>query len=666
MAGLVLGLLFGGLLPSQDILAQEFLELPRAHEGEEAMERLRVARRAEARDIDFYSPFYSIEGQRDTTLFVMNRISEPIAVELVARSQDEELALGSYTIESLRHVELSLREILAGMPPGFRAGSLRMSLLGDEETVQAWAVIQESTGQTFEVPFTTPDTVSATLFYAFWNLPSLGPSQPGPLALHLLNTSKRELSVTLGTGKGRQPLQNLRLQPGERVRWSNAKSAAHGGTGWVEVSHDGEAGDLIGVGTIGDEVLLGTVALIPRGEAETRRHYESLPFPLEGTGDTLSSKSAGWLSILSVARDQQEVTVELLDAASGTELARTTVRSDPFEVVTMPMGRLTGGLHPETRNVRIRVKGQTRGLCVQGTRVLQDHTTEELAFSAAYEAHGSAKYPLPDIRRYETVTTIINAGHEPSEVVGQVYWDGGTFALGPLTIPAGASHDIQLEVLAESAPMDLLGRTLDPFRPGGVLQLAVSSGSRHLLGRTFVRPRKGQDRFGFNCFGCCHQWPRGAVVPNSATFNPGQSEPFQIAYYEDTCSGTIGPYPTGATSMTVPSPFTWNGSYVGATAPAKNFLSFQGLRTKITSGCQEYEVNINGFGTADSCKGNLAKPGGGSWDPAKTCISQASSCAPCYNCCDAILAYNLCKGANKDLAQSEANTCKGHCLTDRC
>lgn len=639
-------------------------------EGEVDMERLRITRRAQAFDIDFFAPYYSIEGRRDTLLFVMNRISEPISVELAARSGGRELALGSYSIEAHEHVEVSLRQELEGFEPEFGTGSLRLSLLGDPETVQAWAVLSDPAGQTFEIPFKTPDSVSAREFYAFWDATALNASGRHQVVLHLLNVSRRELSLSLSAGSGpRRETAQLRLQPGESVRWSGFGATPLDPQGWLELSHDGEPGDLVGVGLAGDEEPVGTIPLIPRGEAEYQRHYESLPLPEErGGAPEARSAARGWISLLSVARERQKVLIEALDAASGDVVAQLSLDAAPFEVVRVPLARLVPGPRGAAERLRLRVEGQARGLLVQGTRIFRDGSTADLAFSAAYHAHGSAIYPLPDARRFESVTSILNLGHEPSKVVAQVYWTGGTFSLGPLTLAAGASHEVDLDSLARQTPRDLLDRPLDPYRPSGVLQWTVMSGSRELVGRTFVRPRTSQGRFGFNCAGCCPQQPKGAVVPGGVNFFPGQTPSFEVAVIYDTCTGTMGPYPTGFTSLSVPSPFSWNGQVVGASGAAQETLGFTGSEVKTSVSCNEFTVSTIGTGMADTCKNHLKRPDNPSqsWNPGATCISQTGNCSHCNSCCDQILAYNLCRRVNSDIAHQEHQTCRGHCLTDRC
>jgi hypothetical protein len=85
---------------------------------------MQAARRAQAHPVDFFAPYFSIEGLRETRLFLLNTIADPIVVDVVARSEDQELPLGAYTIEAQRHIEISLRERLIGFEDAFGTGCL--------------------------------------------------------------------------------------------------------------------------------------------------------------------------------------------------------------------------------------------------------------------------------------------------------------------------------------------------------------------------------------------------------------------------------------------------------------------------------------------------------------------------------------------------------------
>jgi hypothetical protein len=432
--------------------------------------------------VDFFAPFYSIEGLRDTRLFLLNSIADPIVVDVVARSEGRELPLGSYAIEPQRHLELSLRERLAGFEDEFRTGNLRLSLIGDADTLQAWAVIAEPDGQTFELPLLAPEESSSRELVGFWDAGPLGVTEPTPVTFHFLNTSSHELSLSLTCGEtGRDGSATLLLSPGEAVLVHSLGPPAFGRRGWLKVIHDGEPGDVVGVGIVGGRTLIGAIHLIPRGEAEASKRHESLPLPIRRTEEAPGAEgSRGWLTLLSVGTSGQEVVLEALDTASGASIARSSIRVEPWDVTTVPLARLIP-LGADSGQARLRVQASAPGLLVRGSQIAPPGLAADLSFFSAYHAHGNGTYPLPDLERYQTVTPIVNLGEEPAEIVAQVYWDGGTFALGPIMIPAGASHVIDLEPLAETAAPDLLGRKLDPNRPPAVLKWTVMSGSSELL-----------------------------------------------------------------------------------------------------------------------------------------------------------------------------------------
>ncbi len=187
-------------------------------------------------------------------------------------------------------------------------------------------------------------------------------------------------------------------------------------------------------------------------------------------------------------------------------------------------------------------------------------------------------------------TTWLNLGSKPAKVVAQLDWaEGGAYALPEITIASGASYRLDFAELIRKAQPDLLEREIDPSYQSGFFRWSARGGSRRLLARTEVNPVEG-GRFGFNCAGCCLEFPYGAIEPTSVAFPVGAAVPFVACEYRNTCSGgPLGPFNASSPSLTVPSPFTWNGFTLRASGSGSGTLSFTAQATR-------YEV-INGVCT---------------------------------------------------------------------
>lgn len=640
----------------------------------EEAERLRSLRRSAAAPIEFHALYYSIEGERETRLFLMNPTPDTIAVEVTAVGDGgvSDLPLGSWTLESLRHADISLREVLSGFEDRFASGRLRLSVLGDADTLQGWVVIVDG-DEVVELPLLVRDDLPSTAFTALWGRAPARGTGAERATFCFLNISDEVLVVNLAAvraGAGEEA-EILRLEPGELVSLDSVGRIPLGRQGALRVEHDGEPGELLAAGVLRGRRVTESIPMISLAQAKAERAYESLALDAEAghVGGEIR------LVVQNLAESPNQLMIDIVAADSGVLLGQSRLGLRSHEIRALPISALAGS--SSGAPYRLRIRATVPGLIARATRSAVGEGTRELALFPALLAHPGGTYPLPAIDRYTTRTRIVNLGDESSTIGAQIYWDGGTYALGPIEVPAGGSHEIDLEQVARLAQPDVLERVLDPVRPDGVLKWTVLSGSTSLLGRTEVGLRDrgtvgAADRFGFNCWGCCWQYPSGEVVPSSVSFLPGETRSFQACVSYDTCSGTMGPYVLVPQSMTVPSPFSWNGSSVGASGPAKDFISFSDPEMRITPTCTQYQVNVQGYGQADSCGGTLAKSHNPAqrWDPGATCTSQvgglSGQCSKCYECCSKIYSYNLCKGVNGDLANAEYQTCQGHCLTDVC
>lgn len=648
--------------------ASEARTLSPPQEVEKEAERMRAARRAEARWLSFYTPFYSIEDGFDTTVFLMNTISDPISVTATALAEGgNELSLGSFTVESLHHLEISLRDHLAGFEGDFGTGSLRFDLLGDPETLQGWTVVRSMEGSSFEIPLATPEDAAGNHLVAFWDQASVTERPARDVVFYLLNTASHVVHgrATSGHGEERRTLR-FEIDPGQRLELgADRGSLALPGSGFLELSHDGEPGDLLGIGLTSRAAPDSALTLYDTEVVRGRRLYESIPLPRLAASAGQAPGPRAAVTLYSRASERQEVLVDVLDALDGSSIARKAVPIDAGQIRTVPLGAIVGPSTLNERSIRLRIEAQEPSLLVQGGAGRVGGPIVDLAFFALEDVHHQGTYPLPDIRRYETVTSLVNVGDEEALVGAQVYWDGGTYALGPLVVPAGGLRRIELERFANEAEPDVLGRTLDKRRPGGVLKWTVIKGSDELIGRTEVRPRTGDDRFGFNCWGCCWEMATASIVPGLVEFTLGESRAFTSCLTYSDCSGTMGPYPVTPQTLTVPSPFSWDGATVTASSAADAELDFGVQFAETSANCTVFLRWLLGFGRAELCQETF-NPNDykyGPFDP--TCSQQTGPCIECYACCENIAQELLCKGKKADIVLRDRDACREVCTIDK-
>ena len=216
-------------------------------------------------------------------------------------------------------------------------------------------------------------------------------------------------------------------------------------------------------------------------------------------------------------------------------------------------------------------------------------------------------------------TTWLNLGATTAKVVAQLDWEGGgSYALPEISIAAGASYRLDFAELIRNAKPDLLERELNSSYQKGFFRWSARGGSRKLLARTEVGPAEG-GQFGFNCTGCCLEFPYGAIEPRRAIFLVGWSASFVASEYRNTCSGgLLGPYYPSSPLLAAPSPFTWNGFTLRASEPGSAFLSFSATATRyeVISGiCMTFTDTISGSGSAQGVKVTMGRVTRGSGLP---------------------------------------------------
>lgn len=657
-------------------------------QAKQAVEQMRADRLAAARPLDMYSPFYSVAGADDTVIYLLNAVAEPVRIELAALNpHGEVLPLGEFEIGVTRHLTLPLRDVIRPAGERFYQGSLRLSLIGDAYTVQAWGVVNR--GRQFaEFQFESRYKAPRNDMGALWDAAASG----GRPVFRLVNVGNASLSYhgqVVGHASpidrrprgqdddGRPGLDRREavsrvltgtLEPGQSHRLEPGATA-----GFLRIEHDGERGDLRVAGLLEGRHQLSLIPVVRREDWEGTRIHETIRV----TWDPAVEGSA-LLTLFNVSDLELEATVQAFDVATGTRLLGWNERIAPGRLVTVsPGSRLAAKFGKVTgRDVRLRVAASGPGLIVTGKSRQGDGTIDDMSLLQPEDAHASGSYPMLPLESHEVFLTLLNLGDEPSDVVAQFYWEGGTYAYGPIRVDAKSSYRLAVDDVVQHGRRDMLGQTLNRDHRHGFLKWSARGGSKALLGRTEARPRGGRDTFGFNCTACCGEVPSGVVVPSSVEFFVGQTPAFQTAVEIDTCNGTMGPFPTSASSFSTPSPFTWNGLAIGASSAAQETTSFFGTEEGTLPGtlCEYRLMPISGLGSPSSCITLLKKTHHPTafWSNSQACTLQVGGepsntrCSRCQACCGAQKSYRLCRRQNQDIVQQEYQVCITHCQTDHC
>ncbi len=304
-------------------------------------------------------------------------------------------------------------------------------------------------------------------------------------------------------------------------------------------------------------------------------------------------------------------------------------------------------------------------LLLQGTSDVGADVPVDMVFAAEEYAHQNGSYPIPAPSHFEVYTDFVNVSAEPARVRGQLSWEDGTYSLAPFTIPAHSSYRLWYDNVAGSGDLDLLERKVPADFQHGFFQWSAHGSKGMLLARTHIRPRSGKDSWGFNCYGCCWEYPFGILVPDSVSFNIGGNPYFTASEIDNTCSGQIGPYPAASPVLSYGSPVSWNGSLVSSSNYTSQMLSFSAEAGRVSPTCHGASVTIHGSGpvVVDQCYKNN-HPGG---TPGAGCNQQTGGCTDCFGCCDQDkeVAKCRCTQAGQNCAATAAaacGTCKQQCF----
>lgn len=635
-------------------------------ERQRLVDEMRSAARSNRTTVELTVPHFSEALGQKSTVFAVNLIVEPVTFELAVHSRlGVETKLGEFTVAPRHHIELELGKILNTAGVSLDEGSLELSFAGDEDTLSAWLVLARGT-QVVEMKFHEYPSAGARRVTAFWD-PRLA-SIAAP-TLFLANTSSIPSSFRVVSGRGafENPPQVGVLGPYESRRLTfsaEERRQIH----WIKVEKSGDGGALAVEALLDGAEILSRLPVLGDEELSASNVYHAIRLPGRLSAETLPRGGpSGALTVFNPGKEAQRVVVELVRLDGGTIASRTTLRLDPLSVGSVMMDALTTSLarSEAEREFRLDVRAE-HPVHVHAFQQLARNQTADVAFFKPEYAHGYGTYLIPDLSTHHVFVTLLNLGEQEESIVGQVFWDGGEYAIGPLAINPLSSLRIDLGQLVGNGQPDLAGNRLPHRLPQGIFKWLSRAGATPVLGRLEAEPIGTGDSFGFNSYNCCSQRPFGIVVPESVDFLPGETVGAQAGERYLTCQGWMGPYPILPRSITSPYPFSWDGAWVTATDAALEDLSFNDEAFELTERCVERSRGIFGRFRALTCRRHLLHDGLFSWSVTRSCNAQTSFCTPCKNCCTAKFQYAVCLRTPLTLAEQDYRTCLTLCEVDRC
>jgi len=555
----------------------------------------------------------------------------------------------------------------------FQQGSVEVAFLGGPEALQGWVILKRG-GQVMETPLATVGQIPARSFISFWGGTRKENENP---SFFLSNGGLTPVGYrTIWAQEGRRHQASGIIEPGATAVVS-VDAPGNSGSGWFEVEHDGEPGQVVGVAMLSGQATLVRLPWEPGDREPELSIYHTVGVPGYETSPHPAAQGEATVTLFNPGQSEQSVAVEVRALDTGKVLANQRSHLAAWEVREVNLSGLLNRTSTRGTGPRLTIR-PTGPLLVSGSYRHHSGETEDISFFRATDAHASGSYPIPSPTGYDVRTTVVNLGTESVRIVAQLYWSGqneSTYALGPFQLAGGAGLSLEIDEILRSATPDLLGRLPEPGLQDGYLKWLSQQGQPALIARAEVRPRQGRDHFGFSCFGCCEQFPTGVVVPGSMSFEAGQSVPLDACVQYSTCNGIMGPYTTDPTSITAPTPFSWDGITLSATVADAGTVSFQGDEVRIHFSCAVSSQQIGASASVDACKAYLKKSHQplAFWDATKAACTQelgdvdpGSRCQACNECCDDKRNFWLCKKKNRLQVDSDHRTCMAGCLTDHC
>jgi hypothetical protein len=405
------------------------------------------------------------------------------------------------------------------------------------------------------------------------------------------------------------------LQPGQRKAVQPPPMPARQEGGGLVIEYEGEGDELVVEGVLEAESWIQRLPVGSEAGSHGYYAYDSLAIPFRSltVGNGGGQPDAGsmrtvWLATRNLHDEPQDVTLRLLGISSPQHYLDHTWQLGPREVASLRLDELLRDALSDAAPAQARLavssgRGVFQPLLVSMT---PEGVPYEVSLSSHSGEHHGGRYPLPELDRHDVYTYILNLGDEDAELVGQVSWDGGTYAFGPVQVPAGAITTLDFRSMAQAQVPDMLGRVLEDGPLGrGFIQWSARGGARHLIARTEARPLDSEDQYGFNCAFCCFTYPSGRINPGTANFPIPGPTPFQAEEWRTTCTGEMGPYPPYNPSFWYSSPLSWNGWTASATAHTNQNVWFHGDGEIVADTCQTIPGGYGGGGNVRTQCGDV-------------------------------------------------------------
>lgn len=165
------------------------------------------------------------------------------------------------------------------------------------------------------------------------------------------------------------------------------------------------------------------------------------------------------LTLANTTLENRKVEIELIDPNDGTLIAHKQrlvpagkVQSlDVRHWISSRLQRADDGF----LDLRLRLSIEGAGVLTSGWSRDSEGTVHDWAFFPRNQAHATGLYPLPPLAEYESITHLVNLGEENALVAAHVFWiNGGSYAFGPVEIPAGTTRSLDWTQIAQQGSSD--------------------------------------------------------------------------------------------------------------------------------------------------------------------------------------------------------------------
>jgi hypothetical protein len=608
-----------------------------------AMAEARAIRWAQADQQLFVAPLPTLVDGMHVRLILNSRFAEPIPLEIQVTSAEGDLFVVSIEdLEPRGSLEVDLLADVKSAGAQLEPAAVRVSFFGDKEMVQAWLLVSGEAGQ-LEVPLLSRNDESAWQWTTFWDTRLYREALRLRPRIAFVNTEATPVSLTLDlqNAGGSSKRTVRRIPPLGTYVWNpSVRSLRRPGA--LRAQHDGAPGQVLPIGYLEGGRFLAALPVLGSSAVAESVVYDSTTLPL-GTGN----ENRPILSLFHPGgehREPAQVRVAVIEALSGEALGTVKRWLAPEEIQSLDLRPLMPeAFSSPARMLRLQVLSEDGPLLAMGVSLSPAGVATDIALIPRQKVHDSGTYPIPNLEDHQVVSTFLNLGSTEAELFGHLSWADGEYALAPIRVAPGAAVRVDFQELMDRAEPDLQGRIFQPGDSPAYFQWLSRRGSSELIARTEIRPLASADSYGFNCFGCCEEFPAGGIEPGFAAFAVGGSADFVPVEFIDTCSGTIGPYSATPISTSYSSPLGWNYSQVWSGGLTNQMVSFSGDGFYMWVDCEERHRTFVGDAPAvaeDECQ-EEHNPG---FDVGRGCCGiHGADTVACNSCCDKQHMVAICR-----------------------